>query len=111
MTILFAALCLALAYGAFCRATHLNKGALLRIRWAVTGIGAIALYGLYLTVATSWQPDLVHVLLVAVFWLYMMAFAKTWPAFGIPPQMHKTQRRKPPVSGHILRGRHGRADG
>ena len=95
MTILFAALCLALAYGAFCRATHLNKTAMLRIRWAVTAIGGIALYGLYLTVATSWQPDLVHVLLVAVFWLYMLAFSKTWPAFGIPPQMHKTHRRKP----------------
>lgn len=102
MIILFATLCIALAYGAFCRATHLNKSAMLRIRWAVTAIGAVALYGLYLAVATAWQPDTVHVLLVGAFWLYMLAFSKTWPADGLPPQMHKTHRRKPGMPEQTL---------
>ena len=94
MMLLFQALCVALAYGAFCRAVHLNKSAMLRIRWAVTAIGAVALYGLYLSLVTSWLPDLLHILLVGGFWAYMLAFSKTWPSSGTPPQMHRTQRRK-----------------
>jgi len=89
MVLLFQALCVALAYGAFCRAVHLNKKALLRLRVAVTAICGVALFGLYLTLATTWLPDLLHTLLVGVFWLYMLAFSKTWPPQGIPPQMQR----------------------
>jgi hypothetical protein len=102
MSVLFAVLCIALAYGAFCRATHLNKAVMLRIRYAVTAVGSIALYGLYKVVATSWEPDTLHVLLVAVFWCYLLAFSKTWPAYGIPPYMHREQQRKPLIPDHIL---------
>jgi len=90
--ILFQILCLALAYSAFCRATHLNKAAMLRLRWAVTIIGSAALFGLYRSL-TGWQPDIVHLVFAAAFWLYMTAFSKTWPASGVPPQMHRTQRK------------------
>lgn len=71
---------------------------MLRIRAAVTLIGAVALYGMYLTLATPWVPDKLHVVLVATFWGYMLAFSKTWPRSGMPPQMHNShgRKRKPP---------------
>ena len=101
MNVLFAVLCVALAYSAFCRAVHLNRSALLRIRWAVTLIGGIAMYGLYRTI-TGWMPDGMHVLLVGAFWLYMTAFAKAWPAGTVPPQMQRPSQRKPMIPDHVL---------
>jgi len=101
MNILFAVLCVALAYSAFCRAVHLDKGAMLRIRWAVTGVGSTAFYGLYLAF-TGWQPDAVHIILVLVFWLYMTAFAKTWPPQGMPPRMRRDAQGRQIMPDHVL---------
>lgn len=95
MTLAFEMLCLLLAYSAFCRAVHVGPHVLLRVRLVVTLVGAAAFGGILLPFY-GWVPDLFHVVLVTVMWLYMTAFAKAWPPRGAPEQLQRRPKTQTP---------------